>query len=74
MKCETLLFSDDAWFHISGLVNSQNYTIWSGYIPHHVVEVTLHPFKLHCPEGELLVESSSTISKTRFSTICKSTG
>ncbi|KAL1488740.1 hypothetical protein ABEB36_014539 [Hypothenemus hampei] len=39
-------FSDEAWFHLSGYVNSQNYRTWSTENPHEFVETTLHPVKV----------------------------
>jgi hypothetical protein len=39
-------FSDEAWVHLSGYVNSQNYRIWSSENPHAFVETRLHPVKV----------------------------
>lgn len=39
-------FSDEAWFHLSGYVNSQNYRTWSTENPHVFHETTLHPIKI----------------------------
>lgn len=39
-------FSDEAWFHLSGYVNSQNYRIWSAENPHTYRETALHPEKI----------------------------
>jgi hypothetical protein len=39
-------FSDEAWIHLDGYVNSQNYRIWSSENPHATVETTLHPIKV----------------------------
>lgn len=39
-------FSDEAWFHLSGYVNSQNYRIWSAENPHVYHETQLHPVKI----------------------------
>src|SRR5699024_11571821 len=39
-------FSDEAWFHLSGYVNSQNYRIWSTENPHAFIQTPLHPQKV----------------------------
>lgn len=39
-------FSDEAWFHLSGYVNSQNYRTWATENPHNFVETSLHPIKI----------------------------
>lgn len=39
-------FSDEAWIHLSGYINSQNYRTWSTENPHVFVENTLHPIKV----------------------------
>ncbi|KAJ3659556.1 hypothetical protein Zmor_011240 [Zophobas morio] len=39
-------FSDEAWFHLSGYVNSQNFRIWSAENPHVFVETPLHLLKI----------------------------
>jgi hypothetical protein len=39
-------FCDEAWFHLSGFVNSQNYRTWSAYTPHNILEVPLHTIKI----------------------------
>lgn len=39
-------FSDEAWFHLDGYVNSQNMRFWSSENPHQFVETPLHPVKL----------------------------
>lgn len=39
-------FTDEAWFHLSGYVNSQNYRTWSTENPHEFVETELHPLKV----------------------------
>lgn len=39
-------FSDEAWFHLSGYVNSQNFRIWSAENPHAFHETSLHPIKI----------------------------
>lgn len=38
-------FSDEAWFHLSGYVNSQNYRHWSSDNPHEFIEKPLHSIK-----------------------------
>jgi hypothetical protein len=35
-------FSDEAWFHLSGYVNSQNTHLWSSRNPHVLFEEPLH--------------------------------
>lgn len=39
-------FSDEAWFHLSGYVNAQNYRIWNAEKPNIVRETPLHPEKV----------------------------
>lgn len=39
-------FTDEAWFHLSGYVNSQNYRTWGAQNPHIFVETVLHPQKV----------------------------
>lgn len=39
-------FSDEAWFHLSGYVNSQNMRMWSTDNPHFFVESPLHVQKI----------------------------
>lgn len=39
-------FTDEAWFHLSGYVNSQNYRTWATENPHNFVETSLHPIKV----------------------------
>lgn len=39
-------FTDEAWFHLSGYVNSQNYRTWAAENPHTFVETSLHPVKV----------------------------
>ncbi|KAL1488779.1 hypothetical protein ABEB36_000345 [Hypothenemus hampei] len=41
-----MLFTDEAWFHMTGYVNSQNMRIWSSTNPHVFVETSLHPQKI----------------------------
>lgn len=41
-----IFFSDEAWFHLSGYVNSQNYRIWSSTNPHVYEQTSLHPQKV----------------------------
>lgn len=38
--------SDEAWFYLSGYVNSQNYRTWAAENPHTVVDTSLHPEKV----------------------------
>ena len=39
-------FTDEAYFHLSGYVNSQNYRTWSTENPHVFQETSLHPIKI----------------------------
>lgn len=39
-------FTDEAWFHLSGYVNSQNYRTWGAENPHVFIETDLHPIKV----------------------------
>jgi len=41
-----VFFTDEAWFHLSGYVNSQNYRTWRTENPHNYTESTLHPQKI----------------------------
>lgn len=43
---DNTFFTDEAWFHLSGYVNSQNYRTWSTENPHVLVETSLHPIKI----------------------------
>jgi hypothetical protein len=45
---ENGFFFDDAWFHLSGYVNSQNSRFWSSENPHLLHEVPLHSHKIGC--------------------------
>jgi AraC-like DNA-binding protein len=42
----TCFFSDEAWFSLSGYVNSQNSRMWSINNPHIIHETPLHPQKI----------------------------
>jgi hypothetical protein len=37
---------DEAWFQLSGYVNSQNYRTWATENPHVFLESSLHPIKI----------------------------
>ena len=39
-------YTDEAWFHLSGYVNSQNFRIWSTDNPYQFIETPLHPEKI----------------------------
>lgn len=39
-------FSDEAWFHLSGYVSSQNSRVWASENPHEFVEKPLHSLKV----------------------------
>jgi hypothetical protein len=39
-------FTDEAWLHLSGYVNSQNYRTWRTENPHNYTETPLHPQKI----------------------------
>jgi hypothetical protein len=39
-------FTDEAWFHQSGYVNTQNNRYWSSINPRHPFEVPLHNHKI----------------------------
>ena len=41
-----MFFTDKAWFHLSGYVNSQNYRTWRTGNPHNYTETALHPQKI----------------------------
>lgn len=38
--------SDEAWVHLSGYINNQNYRTWATENPHTVIEHSLHPLKI----------------------------
>jgi hypothetical protein len=38
-------YSDEAWFMLSGYLNSQNFRIWTTDNPHAYLEAPLHPQK-----------------------------
>src|SRR6185437_9724828 len=42
----SLFFTDEAWFHLTGYVNSQNNRYWSNENPHQLHEVPLHDAKV----------------------------
>jgi hypothetical protein len=39
-------FSDEAWFHLQGYINTQNILYWSSQNPHFTHNVQLHPVKV----------------------------
>lgn len=39
-------FTDEAWFHLEGYVNSQNMRLWSSEKPNFIEEAPLHPQKV----------------------------
>jgi hypothetical protein len=39
-------FSDEAWFHLQGYINTQNKRYWNSQNPHLTHEVLLHPAKV----------------------------
>jgi hypothetical protein len=43
---DVTFFTDEAWVHLSGYVNSQNYRTWATENPHNFVETSLHPEKI----------------------------
>ncbi|KAL4084269.1 hypothetical protein QTP88_028094 [Uroleucon formosanum] len=45
-ELDRVFFSDEAWFHLSGYVNSQNSRIWSTQNPHALHETPLHSQKI----------------------------
>jgi hypothetical protein len=40
------VFTDEAYFHLSGYMNSENIRMWSAENPHYYVEQPLHPQKI----------------------------
>jgi hypothetical protein len=50
-------FSDEAWFHLQGYINTQNNRYWSSQNPHLTHEVPLHPVKV----GVWYAESSRIV-------------
>lgn len=45
-KLEITFFTDEAWFHLNGYINSQNSRIWATENPHALHETSLHPQKV----------------------------
>ncbi len=45
-KFDNVFFSDEAWVHLDGYVNAQNYRLWASENPEAFVEKGLHPQKL----------------------------
>ena len=43
---DQIYYTDEAWFHLSGYSNSQNYRIWSNENPHEFHENPLHSQKI----------------------------
>lgn len=43
---KTCFWSDEAWFHLSGYMNSQNTRCWLSENPHQFIETSLHPQKI----------------------------
>ena len=43
---DQVIFTDEARFHLSGYVNSQNYRTWRTENPHNYTETPLHPQKI----------------------------
>jgi hypothetical protein len=41
-----VFYSDEAWFHLNGYVNSQNARHWSTENPNEMVQAPLHPLKI----------------------------
>jgi hypothetical protein len=39
-------FSDEAWFHLQGYINTQNNCYWYSQNPHLTHEVPLHPVEV----------------------------
>ncbi len=42
---DTCFFDNEAWFYLTGFINSHNYRVWSGENPHEYCESALHPPK-----------------------------
>jgi len=43
---DQVFFTDEAWFHLSGYVSSQNYRTWRTKNAHNYTETPLHPQKI----------------------------
>jgi hypothetical protein len=43
---ETIFMTDEAWFHLSGYVNSENSRYWATENPHELHEQPLHDRKI----------------------------
>lgn len=43
---DSSFFSDEAWFHLTGYVNKQNYRMWSAEAPGEFLQTPLHPIKI----------------------------
>lgn len=59
----TCFWSDEAWFHLSGYMNSQNSRCWLSENPHQFIETPLHPQKVGvwaAMSGERIFSASLT--------------
>jgi hypothetical protein len=43
---QVFFFTDEAWFHLSGYINCQNYRTWRTENPHNFAETPLYPQKI----------------------------
>jgi uncharacterized protein YkuJ len=43
---DNAFFSDEAWFHLNGYINSQKSRLWNAENPHAVIESPLHSVKI----------------------------
>jgi hypothetical protein len=46
INLQLTFFSDEAWFHLQGYINTQNNCYWSSQNPHLTYEAPLHPVKV----------------------------
>lgn len=43
---DEIIFTDEAWFYLTGYINSQNTRTWATENPHEILESPLHPEKI----------------------------
>ncbi len=58
-------FCDEAWFHLNGYINAQNYRVWSSTNSHMYQEVSLHALKLGvwCVMSHCWIISQSSLTQ-----------
>jgi hypothetical protein len=54
---QLVLFSDEAWVHLPGYINTQNNRYWRSQNPHLTREISLHPVNV-CIEKASILKTS----------------